>query len=84
MVIRVKDGEEKGRLYCYSLSQKISSRDDVEAEEVLYNPGGAANDPGETFDLIRHYFDRKFDSLKTEIIAETHLVEESSRIELEC
>ena len=48
----------------------MSSRDDVEAEEVVNNPGGAANDPGETFDLIRHYFDRKFDSLKTEIIAE--------------
>ena len=42
----------------------MSSRDDVEAEEVVNNPGGAANDPGETFDLIRHYFDRKFDSLK--------------------
>ena len=57
----------------------MSSRDDVEAEEVVNNPGGAANDPGETFDLIRHYFDRKFDSLKTEIIAETHLAVESSR-----
>ena len=57
----------------------MSSRDDVEAEEVVNNPEGAANDPGETFDLIRHYFDRKFDSLKTEIIAETHLAEESSR-----
>ena len=31
----------------------MSSRDDVEAEEVVNNPGGAANDPGETFDLIR-------------------------------
>ena len=79
MVIRVKDSEEKGRLYYYRLSQKLSSRDDVEAEEVVNNPGGAANDPGETFDLIRHYFDRKFDSLKTEIIAETHLAEESSK-----
>ena len=57
----------------------MRSRDDVEAEEVVNNPGGAANDPGEAFDLIRHYFDRKFDSLKTEIIAETHLAEESSR-----
>ena len=57
----------------------MSSRDDVEAEEVVNNPGDAANDPGKTFDLIRHYFDRKFDSLKTEIIAETHLAEESSR-----
>ena len=51
----------------------------MEAEAVVNNPGGAANDPGETFDLIRYYFDRKFDSLKTEIIAETHLAEESSR-----
>ena len=57
----------------------MSSRDDVEAEEVVNSSGGAANDPGETFDLIRHYFDRQFDSLKTAIIAETLLAEESSR-----
>ena len=55
---------------------------DLEAgdAEQVNNPGGTANlDTGETFDLIRHYFDRKFDTLKTEILAETQSSDSLSR-----
>ena len=58
----------------------MSDLEDTGDAEQVNNPGGTANqDTGETLDLIRHYFDRKFDTLKTEILAETRSSDSLSR-----
>ena len=53
-----------------------------DSEDCNRNDGitpGGKQDAGETFSLIRNYFDRKFDSMKAEIIAEASSVNSSRR-----
>ena len=58
----------------------MSDLEDTGDAGQVNNPGGTAyQDTGETLDLIRHYFDRKFDTLKTEILAETRSADSLSR-----